>query len=125
MFKIYNSKAISRTERFTNAIFVGVLASLLCIGVTFLMNYLEYFTIVYVGYGLIIGYAIQYFGKGVHLQFSLLSIGLTAFVIIFSDLLFLGFNFSGLIPFLLNDLSGIIYRAIGLYLAFRYARLVS
>ena len=61
MFKIYNTKAITRQQRFKNAIVVGVAAFVLFLIVWFvILNVFHvYFPLLYVAFGLGMGYAIQ------------------------------------------------------------------
>lgn len=124
MFKIYNSKAISRTERFTNALTAGIVASLICLLASFIQYKTgfisDYFLL---AYGYFIGWAIQYFGKGVHKQFAILAVGLYVVVVIVSDLLWCNFEME-IFMMQLQNIVGLVVRAAGGYLSYRYSRIV-
>jgi len=126
MFKIYNSNAISRTERMKNAVIMGSIATVACLLITTGLKFFGLaFDIIYVGYGFLIGYAIQYFGKGVHLQFSILGVGLAVVAVLISDLIYAGFDLEVLKLIISTfDVFSIVYRGAALVMAFRYARLV-
>ncbi len=129
MFKIYNTKAITRQQRFKNAIVVGAAAFALFLIVWFvILNVFHvYFPLLYVAFGLGMGYAIQYFGKGVQIQFSILAAGLTLLLLLVCDLMAFG-SISRLLGLFAEAgttaLFEIGYRALGLYLAFTTARVV-
>ena len=89
MLKIYNTKAITRQQRFTNAVVVGVAAA---VAVTVLYVLITRMTNVYIpallavgGYA--IGMAIQKFGRGVQAHFSWLGGGLALVMVIVADFL--------------------------------------
>jgi len=129
MFKIYNTKAITRQQRFKNAIVVGAAAFVLFLIVWFvILNVFHvYFPLLYVAFGFGMGYAIQYFGKGVQIQFSILSAGLTLLLVLVCDLMAFG-SISRLLGLFAEAgttaLFEIGYRVLGLYLAFTNARVV-
>jgi len=129
MLKIFNKPALTRRQRFERAIIVGVAAAVLAIAINaFLIYEVGYIlSVAYIAYGFGIGYAIQYFGKGVQVQFSLLAAGLTILVIIVGDLMAFG-SFAGIIGVLSQFGSGSIweigYRIAGIVLAYLNARIV-
>ena len=129
MFKIYNTKALTRQQRLKNAIVVGIAAFVLFLVVWFVMINVfgVYFPLLYVAFGFGMGYAIQKFGKGVQIQFSILSAGLILVLLLVCDLMTFG-SFKHLLQMFAEggttSLFEIAYRAIALYLAFTYARIV-
>lgn len=130
MLKVFNKAALTRKQRFTKAIFFGCLATVLITGLNIVLIKVFdlYISFLYLLVGVGIGYCIQYFGKGVQIQFSLLAVGLTLFVILISDAIAYDFAFKDLIYDLtsygISSLWGLGYRIAGLYLAYRYARVV-
>lgn len=130
MLKIYNPKAITRNERFQNAVVVGLGVT---VAVTVLYVAITRLTHIYIpallalgGYG--IGFAIQKYGRGIQLRFSYLAMGLALVMIIVCDLLTLPGGFKGIIANLsgvgFDSLWNIGYRALAVILAYRYARIV-
>ena len=88
MLKIYNKNAITRQQRFNNAVVVGVGTSLLCVLASILLiNYVDFYpTILFLAIRYGIGYAIQKFGRGVQKHFSYLAAGLAAVTILIIEL---------------------------------------
>ena len=130
MLKIYNTKAITRQQRFTNAVVVGVAAA---VAVTVLYVLITRMTNVYIpallavgGYA--IGMAIQKFGRGVQAHFSWLGGGLALVMVIVADFLTIPGGISGIVTNLtgigLDSLWNLAYRVLAVYLAYRYARII-
>ena len=129
MLKVYNKNALTRQQRLVNAIVIGVAAGLvLFLAWLLLVKFIGvYIPLLYVLFGYLIGVAIQHFGKGVQIQFSILAVVITVVVILCCDLAAFGS-----IKHLLEQFSGggmaslfeIAYRAAGIYLAFINARVV-
>ncbi|MDI9541023.1 MAG: hypothetical protein QM204_06085 [Bacillota bacterium] len=129
MFKAFNKPALTRRQRFTRAILFGSLATFLItiLNIVLIKAFHLYFVILYVAIGWVIGNAIQYFGKGVQIQFSILAAVLTAVCILICDLVAYDFN----IAFYLSSFTGgydtifeLGYRVAGVYLAYVNARVV-
>ena len=142
MYKIFNKNALTRNERFQNAVVVGIAVTVgLCIVYTIICNLLDIeFEILYIGIGYLIGLAIQKAGRGVQLRFSILAAVLAALCFIVGDLL------SIMVPELLGNpnywlymlriylgswaqlnlsvLISLAFRIIGVYVAYNYARIV-
>ena len=130
MFRIYNKSAITRKQRFQNALVSGIIASVLCVVAFIIMLRLfhTYFPALYVVFGYFIAFAIQRYGKGVQIQFAVLSVALTLFTIIFCDLQVFG-GFSAIFSFLAQAgtarLWNIGYRAFALFVAYQNSRIIS
>jgi hypothetical protein len=142
MLKVFNSHAISRNQRFTQAIIWGVPTALITgiiYGIVSSVSPFE-FSIVYIGIGYLIGYVIKIKGRGVHLRFSILAAGLTILAILIGDVLtFFGpeafvsldsviFAFSTTIMLWLSanigTLISLLFRVAGVYFAYTNARIV-
>ncbi|MDD6466929.1 MAG: hypothetical protein PUF50_01970 [Erysipelotrichaceae bacterium] len=141
MFKIYNKNALTRNERFQNALLVGILVTvaftvlygILC---SFLVLELQ---LLYLAFGYGIGMAIQKAGRGVQPRFAILAAVCAFFCFFIGDLLcYFGFGILTnpsmwpiairfLIQIWLNvDLSSILsllFRISGIYLAYQSARI--
>ncbi len=129
MFKAFNKPALTRRQRFTRAILFGSLFTLLItiLNVILIKVFHLYFVILYLPIGLAIGNVIQYFGKGVQIQFSILAAVLTAACILFCDMVAYDFN----ITYYLSTFTGgydtlfdIGYRVAAGYFAYSSARVV-
>lgn len=142
MYKVYNKRALSRNERFLNAVLYGSGATiLLTIAYGLLSSILHIeFSVVYIGFGYAIGYVIQRYGKGVQIQFSILGAVLAVLCFIFGDMIsYFGFavftNFEFFIAgftmvlqslFRLN-ISGLLslaFRVYGVILAYQTSRII-
>ena len=129
MLKVFNTPALTRRQRFGRALAAGSAAALAGVGLLVLIMEVFGFhtSLLYIAIGFGIGYAIQYFGRGVQLQFSLLAAGLTAAVMLVGDLLWYGSPAAILAVFTqfgTDSLLELAYRLVAGYLAFRYARVV-
>ena len=128
MFNIYNKQALTRRQRFQNALVTGIPAAVLCVAVFWFVSNIVgvYMPVLFIPAGYLISLVIQKFGKGVQIQFSILAVVLTALVIIIGDLL--AFRSIQMILLLFtNGTSGlwnIGYRAVALVLAFHNARVL-
>ncbi|MGI6608584.1 MAG: hypothetical protein ACOX1F_06415 [Erysipelotrichaceae bacterium] len=129
MFKAFNKPALTRRQRFTKAVVFGGLFTLLVtiLNIILIKVLHLHFDILYLAIGFGIGYVIQYFGKGVQIQFSILAAVLTAVCILICDLVAFDFN----IPYYLSiftsgydTLFALGYRIAGVYFAYRNARVV-
>ena len=128
MLKIYNRNAITRGQRMNNAILFGTAAAIVCCIILWVVSNIigVYMPVLFIPAAYLISWLIRRYGRGVQLQFSLLAVGLTALVIIITDL----FTFHDLQTILLlftNGTSGlwnIGYRAVALILAFQNARVM-
>ena len=137
--KVYNRNALTRNQRFNNALLYGILATLgvsLTYGLFFHYMPMPFiFSATYIAIGYIIGYVIQVKGRGVQQRFSILAVVLTIIAFILGDLI----KNVGLVVFTnpllfvlsfkayLSNLTAIplIFRAIGVYYAYINARVVS
>ena len=131
MFKIYNSSAITRKQRFSNAIVVGLATAALCTLAFVLLFRLfsVYFGILFVAMGFAIGWMIQHYGKGVQIQFSILAVVLTLIAIFVSDMFIFGGNFAAILAFLASSGTGSLwqigYRIFACIMAFQNARIIN
>ena len=128
MLKIYNSNAITRQQRMNNAILFGVGASLVCAIILWVVSNVigVYMPVLFIPAAYLISWLIRRYGRGVQIQFSLLAVGLTARVIIITDLLTFR-NLQMILLLFTNGASGlwnIGYRAVALILAFQNARVM-
>lgn len=126
MLKLYNSGAVTRQQRFGNAVLVGVLAAAGCIAVMVILGrFLEFYEdLLYVGAGYLIGWLICRYGKGVQIQFALLAVGLTLAVIVISDVIILGPE--NILPAIQFDpLFSIGYRVVACIIAWQTSRIAS
>ena len=130
MLKIYNTSAITRKQRFTNAVVVGTATAALCVLVFVMLFRLfsVYFGILFIAMGFAIGWMIQHFGKGVQIQFSILAVVLTLLAIFASDLFVFGGNVSAILAFLsqsgINSLWAIGYRIFACVMAYQNATII-
>ncbi|MBQ9036555.1 MAG: hypothetical protein IJ115_03760 [Erysipelotrichaceae bacterium] len=131
MFKIYNSSAITRKQRFSNAIVVGLATAALCTLAFVLLFRLfsVYFGILFVAMGFAIGWMIQRYGKGVQIQFSILAVVLTLLAIFVSDMFIFGGNLPAILAFLASSGTGSLwqigYRIFACIMAFQNARIIN
>ena len=128
MLKIYNSNAITRQQRMNNAILFGVGAALVCAIILWVVSNVigVYMPVLFIPAAYLISWLIRRYGRGVQIQFSLLAVGLTARVIIITDLLTFR-NLQMILLLFTNGVSGlwnIGYRAVALILAFQNARVM-
>lgn len=142
MFKVYNKRAITRQERFRNALVYGIGATLLItLAYGFISNILRIeFSVVYLAAGYGIGYVIQKYGRGVQIQFSILAAVLACFCFIVGDMISIfGFNilfnpalwpmalqiiFSVFLSTNINSLLSLAFRIGGVIIAYKNARIV-
>jgi len=123
MFELFKKPALTRKQRFNKAIIVGVATSILC---AILKIFIALFfgfnlSILYLAIGVAIGMAIQRFGKGVQIQFSILAAALTLTVIIICDAVTLGVDG---IKYMVTSLYDIAMRIGAVYAAFYFARIL-
>ena len=125
MLKVFNKAALTRKQRFSRALLVGcvVMAVLTAIMALIILHYGIYIEIALVGIGFCIGYAIQYYGKGVQIQFSILAAVLTVASILICDFCAYG-GIGGILQMISLDIFGIIIRVAAVVLAYRYARIL-
>ncbi len=139
--KIYNKSAITRQERFQNAVIAGVLSTLVClIGYGFVSSILRIeFSIVYLGIGYFVGEMIRKYGRGVQPQFSILAAVLVSICFIFGDMITIfGFDilfnplhwftgiqvvFMQLLSTNISSLLSLLFRIGGVYFAYNNARI--
>ena len=138
MYKIYNKSAITRQERFLNALIYGTTATII---LTLVYGFIAHiasfeFSVVYLAIGYAIGYVIQRFGRGVQIQFSILAALLAGICFVLGDIISLiGFDFRYWLRaffFLMelylstniNSLLSLAFRIGGIYFAFKNARIV-
>lgn len=135
--KVYNKNALTRNQRFNNALLFGLLACIILGilgGLVLDIIYIPYMSyMVYIGIGYSIGQIIQIKGKGVQERFSILAIVLTiiSFIIcdiistlglgIFNNLELLIYSFKLVISN--NSIVDIIIKVIGIISAYYNARI--
>ena len=142
MFKVYNKQAITRQERFNNALVAGIGATaVITVVYGWLSSLLQIeFSVVYLAIGYAIGWIIQKYGRGVQIQFSILAAVLATFCFLFGDMIEL-FGFQLFMipeawPFALQAVLGrllaadihsllsLAFRLGGIYFAYLKARIV-
>ena len=138
MYKVSNTRAITRKQRFYKALLFGIPASIL-LGLAYgilqsLLPVSIYYLFVLVGY--LIGEVVKNFGRGVQIYFSILGAVLAVVSFIIADI-YSYYGFYGFIPahlpqslatvfttlFAFPNL-GILFRAAGIYVAFSNSRVV-
>ena len=74
--KVYNTSTLNNKQRFVKAIIVGIMAPIACAFAYGIVDYLLplHVPLLYVAMAFAIAYAIQRFGHGVQLRFSILAI---------------------------------------------------
>ncbi|MCI5773422.1 MAG: hypothetical protein MR210_02565 [Erysipelotrichaceae bacterium] len=142
MYKIFNTNAITRQQRFNRALLCGSIASIvlgLAYGLFASMMRIE-FSVVYLGIGYAIAKVILEYGRGVQVRFSVLAAVLCVISIFIGDIIAIfgfqslfmpqlyGFIFFTYIRSLLamnvSSLLGLLFRLGGVYIAYIYARVV-
>ena len=129
MFKAFNKPALTRRQRFTRAIIFGSLITLLVtvLNIVLIKVFYLYFIILYLPIGLAIGNVIQYFGKGVQIQFSILAAALTILSILVCDMVAFDFNVAYYLSSYTDGydtLFALGYRVAAVYFAYNSARVV-
>jgi len=129
MFKAFNKPALTRRQRFTRAIIFGSLITLLVtvLNIVLIKVFYLYFIILYLPIGLAIGNVIQYFGKGVQIQFSILAAALTILSIFVCDMVAFDFNVAYYLSSYTDGydtLFALGYRVAAVYFAYNSARVV-
>ncbi|MDD2591613.1 MAG: hypothetical protein PHG99_05845 [Erysipelotrichaceae bacterium] len=143
MVKVYNRTALTKKQRFNNALIYGIPTALglgLAYGIIVSIIRVE-FSIIFVGIGYLIGKVIAEKGRGVQTKFSILAAILALFSFLIADLiaiyglrilLFPQLIPSALFSILINWLNiasfsgilGIIFRGVGIYYAYMNAKVV-
>ena len=85
--KIYNTRALTRNQRFINAVIAGSIATILSgIVLGFVLRVVPIaFDIFYLAVGYAVGYAIRTYGRGVQPRFSVLGAVMTFVALIIAD----------------------------------------
>ena len=144
MLKIYNKQAITKNQRFTNALIYAIPASIavgLLYGIIARVAMFE-FSIVFLGIGYFIGYVIQTKGRGVQNRFSILGAVLAIVCFILADLIAMGGfgvfsslevlllsieNWGRYMLYSLNSFKGVLsvgFRVFGVIAAYQNSRIV-
>lgn len=136
MFKVYNKRAVTRQQRFQNALVFGIAATIVITLAYGLLSYLLHveLSVVYLAAGYAIGYVIQKYGRGVQAQFSILAAVLAGCCFIFGDMISIaGFNVA-LWPFALQlalgnllsagSIISLLFRIGGVLIAYQTARVI-
>ncbi len=142
MLHIYNKNAVTKNERFIRGCIAGIISSLiLAILYGIISSYLFItFEIFYVAIGYGIGYAIQNFGRGVQLRFSILGAICAVCCFLLADMISVGgfsiftnfsyfvtvfrFILSSLFSTSINSLLGLLFRAVGVMAAYQNSRVI-
>lgn len=142
MYKIFNTNAITRKQRFNRALICGIIASIVLgfvYGIISSMIHIE-FSIVYLAIGYAIAKVVLEYGKGVQTRFSILAAVLCVISIFIGDIISM-FGFEVLfVPQLygivlttylrhllsmnISSLLSLLFRVGGVYIAYVYARVV-
>ena len=142
MYKIFNSNALNRNQRFLRALILGTVSSVV-LGIVyglFSSTLRIEFSIVYLAIGYANAYVICNYGRGVQTKFSVLGAVLTFVSIFIGDMISrFGLGFFGafnLWPTLLmmylrsmlatniNSILGLLFRIGGIYIGYTYSRVV-
>ena len=85
--KIYNTRALTRNQRFMNAVIAGSIAAILSgIILGFVLRIVPIaFDIFYLAVGYAVGYAIRNYGRGVQPRFSVLGAAMTFIALVIAD----------------------------------------
>ena len=139
MLKVFNSRAITRKQRFIRALIAGLIVSIsLAFATAFVSISLRVqFSIIYLGIGYLVAMVIRKQGRGVQLTFSILGALLTFLSILLADMLIVtNFNLFGQFTnaFLfvirtwlgtnINSLIGLGFRIFSIYYAYINSRIV-
>ncbi len=87
--QVFNSRAVTRQQRFVRAIIFGSIAAIglaIIYGIISSLTRFE-FSVVYVGIGYLIGMVISKYGRGVQVQFSVLAAVLAVISFILGDII--------------------------------------
>ncbi len=142
MFKVFNTEALSRNQRFQKAVIAGIVATIvLGLGYGILADMLHFeFSVVFllIGYG--IGWAIRTYGRGVQVKFSILGAICAVVCFLLADMIALGgfniflnleyfgmvfqFVLSRLLSVNINSLLALLFRVGGVYAAYISSRIV-
>lgn len=130
MLKVYNKDAITRQQRFQNAVLVGVLAAAASIVLMVLIARMTFLhlQILYLASGYAIGTLICRYGRGVQIQFAILAAALAGLVIIICDLLIYG-SFAAVLSLFAENSIDILwtvgYRLAALIIAWQTSRIAA
>ena len=139
MPQLFYKNAVTRQERFHNALVAGIPATfILSIAYGLIQSLLPIdFEIIYIAFGFAIGWVIRKVSHGVQIQFSVLAAVLCFFCFLIADCIvivpllisvgaplptILAAVFAPYLDFSVNGLLGILFRAAGIYTAFISAR---
>ena len=142
MYKIFNTNAITRKQRFNRALICGIIASVvlgIVYGVLSSLIHIE-FSIVYLAIGYAIAKVVLEYGKGVQPRFSILAAVLCVVSIFIGDIISMfGFEIlfvpqlygvvlmtylHSLLSVNVSSLLSLLFRVGGVYIAYVYARVV-
>ncbi|MFV0480115.1 MAG: hypothetical protein ACK5LZ_06060 [Anaerorhabdus sp.] len=142
--EIFNSDVLRRHERLLHGLAAGIFTAIICgVTVAFILFYFSanFSIFYYIGVGLLVGIAMQKFGRGVTTSFSIAAVfcAILSFFIIEITLIFLSvpsiFDFYSLFEifglafkYILTNIFGSIYYALywiaGAVAAFRHSRII-
>lgn len=133
---VFNVRALTQKQRFTVAIIVGLLSSIILGILTGLIRSEINISIIIWGVGYGVAMAIQKFGRGVQKKFAILGVLFTLLGIVISDVVYT-FGLSSLLDMssyllviklsLSEDVSSMIWllhRFIALYIGYNYSRII-
>ncbi|HEY4537062.1 MAG TPA: hypothetical protein VIG45_01240 [Erysipelothrix sp.] len=133
---VFNVRALTQKQRFTVAIIVGLLSSIILGVLTGLIRSEINISIIVWGVGYGVAMAIQKFGRGVQKKFAILGVLFTLLGIVISDVVYT-FGLSNLLDMssyllviklsLSEDVSSMIWllhRFIALYIGYNYSRII-
>lgn len=133
---VFNVRALTQKQRFTVAIIVGLLSSIILGVLTGLIRSEINISIIIWGVGYGVAMAIQKFGRGVQKKFAILGVLFTLLGIVISDVVYT-FGLSSLLDMssyllviklsLSEDVSSMIWllhRFIALYIGYNYSRII-
>ena len=134
--EVFNIRALTQKQRFTVAIIVGILSSVILGVLTGLLRSEINISIIVWGVGYGVAMAVQKFGRGVQKKFAFLGLACTLLGIIISDVVYT-FGIASLFDFpsyvlvlkfsLSEDVSSMIWllhRFIALYIGYNYSRII-
>ncbi|AZK43608.1 MULTISPECIES: hypothetical protein [Erysipelothrix] len=135
--EIFNTRSLTQKQRFNVALLVGVVSAVV-LGIVsgIFRNKVANFSLVIVGVGYLIALAIQKFGRGVQMKFSIIAALFTLLAIIISDVVTV-MGIAGLFELSsyqiifkyaaqneIHSVLWIAYRLLAIYISYNYSRII-
>lgn len=135
--EIFNTRSLTQKQRFNVALLVGLVAAVV-LGIVsgIFRNKIANFSLVIVGVGYLIALAIQKFGRGVQIKFSIAAALFTFLAIVMSDVVTV-MGIAGLFDLSsyqiifkyaaqneIHSVLWIAYRLLAIYISYNYSRII-